>query len=255
MFKLNDKLIVIVGGDGVIGTEFSEYLVNEEKAFVSIWDKNFKQKIYNTDALRFEIHASNEEEVEEALNKTINYYKKPIDILVNCAGGNEGKCDFIDINIFQFERILKNNLVAGLVVPSKIMAKYWIQNNLSGNIINMASMASYIPLSGVWAYDAAKSAIRNLTMAMAKEFAKYKIRVNAIAPGFFVTNQNYNLLYDEKGELTERGKEILRRTPMERFGNTDELIGALLFLLDNNASGFVTGITLPVDGGFLTDNV
>jgi NAD(P)-dependent dehydrogenase (short-subunit alcohol dehydrogenase family) len=117
-------------------------------------------------------------------------------------------------------------------------------------------MASFVPLSRVWAYDAAKAAVRNLTMATAKEFAPHGIRVNALAPGFFLGNQNRALLIDQStGELTERGRKIIAHTPFGRFGQVSELAGALLFLASSAASGFVTGITLPVDGGYLVDNI
>ncbi len=139
---------------------------------------------------------------------------------------------------------------------TNVFAAYWIKRKIRGGIINMASMASYIPLSGVWAYDAAKAGVFNLTQASAKEFAPHGIRVNAIAPGFFVGKQNRALLYDEKtGELTERGKAIIARTPNGRFGETEELAGTLLFLASPKASGFVTGVSLAVDGGYLIDNI
>lgn len=148
------------------------------------------------------------------------------------------------------------NLVAGLLVPTKVITTWWIKKDMPGSIINLSSMASYTPLSGVWAYDAAKAGVLNLTMASAKEFAPYKIRVNGIAPGFFLGRQNRALLVDQaSGELTERGKAIIERTPYGRFGEVQELAGAALFLASNKASGFVTGVTIPVDGGFLADNI
>ncbi len=117
-------------------------------------------------------------------------------------------------------------------------------------------MSSYIPLSGIWAYDAAKTAVVSLTMATAKEFASQGIRVNALAPGFFIGKQNRALLIDEKtGDLTERGKKVISRTPFGRFGEASELAGALLFLASDSAAGFVTGVTIPVDGGYLVDNI
>jgi NAD(P)-dependent dehydrogenase (short-subunit alcohol dehydrogenase family) len=117
-------------------------------------------------------------------------------------------------------------------------------------------MSSYVPLSGVWAYDAAKAGVLNLTMGCAKEFAPYGIRVNAIAPGFFLGKNNRALLIDGKtGELTERGRAVIAHTPFGRFGEPGELAGAVLFLASNRASGFVTGISIPVDGGFLVYNV
>jgi NAD(P)-dependent dehydrogenase (short-subunit alcohol dehydrogenase family) len=151
---------------------------------------------------------------------------------------------------------LRLNLVAGLLVPTKILAARWIERKVKGTIINIASMASYVPLSGVWGYDAAKAGVLNLTQAAAKELAPHGIRVNAIAPGFFLGKQNRALLVDEKtGELTARGQAIIKRTPYGRFGEAAELAGALLFLASPRASGFITGVSIPVDGGFLVDNI
>ena len=156
----------------------------------------------------------------------------------------------------QFEFVLKLNLIAGLMVPTQVVTKYWIDNDQPGAIINLASMASYIPLSGVWAYDAAKSAVMNLTMGAAKEFAPNKIRVNAIAPGFFIGKQNKALLIDEAtGNLTARGQSVIDHTPFGRFGDASELAGVTLFLASSKAAGFVTGVTIPVDGGYLVHNI
>ncbi|MCK5198329.1 MAG: SDR family oxidoreductase, partial [Spirochaetales bacterium] len=131
-----------------------------------------------------------------------------------------------------------------------------IKNSIKGNIINLASMASYIPLSGVWAYGAAKAAVINLTMGASKEFAAHGIRVNAIAPGFFVGKQNKALLFNEDtGDLTPRGQDIINHTPYGRFGEVKELQGTLLYLVNDVAAGFVTGVTVPVDGGYLIDNI
>ena len=179
-----------------------------------------------------------------------------VNVLINCAGGNRGQSRFLDLDVAQFEQILRLNLVAGLVVPTKVVAARWIESGTKGCIINMASMSSFVPLSGIWAYDAAKSAVMSLTMATAKEFAAYGIRVNALAPGFFIGKQNKALLIDEAtGTLTERGRKVINHTPCGRFGEVAELAGALLFLVSNTAAGFVTGATLPVDGGYLVDNV
>ena len=117
-------------------------------------------------------------------------------------------------------------------------------------------MASYIPLSGVWAYDAAKAGVLNLTMAIAKELAPNKIRVNAIAPGFSLGKQNKALLIDEKtGKPTDRGRAVINHTPFGRFGEPDDLSGAVVFLASKAASGFVTGVCIPIDGGYLIDNI
>jgi NAD(P)-dependent dehydrogenase (short-subunit alcohol dehydrogenase family) len=203
----------------------------------------------------YEVDAGNEEAVAKAIEATEKVFGAP-NLLVNGVGGNRGKCAFVDQDMKTFEFVLMLNLVAGLMVPTKVFASYWIGNEIRGGIINMTSMASYIPLSGVWAYDAAKAGVINLTQASAKEFASHGIRVNAIAPGFFVGKQNRALLYHENtGELTERGKAIIAHTPNGRFGETEELAGALLFLASSKASGFVTGVSLPVDGGYLIDNI
>jgi NAD(P)-dependent dehydrogenase (short-subunit alcohol dehydrogenase family) len=153
-----------------------------------------------------------------------------------------------------FEDVLRLNLLAGLVVPTKVVCKRWIERGSHGSVINLASMGSYVPLSGVWAYNAAKAGVLNLTMATAKELAPNGIRVNAIAPGFFIGKQNRALLLDEAtGGLTARGQSVVARTPMGRFGEPAELAGAVLFLASGKASGFVTGACIPVDGGFLVD--
>ena len=138
-----------------------------------------------------------------------------------------------------------------------MFARYWIATKTSGSIINLASMAGYLPLSGVWAYSAAKSAVVNLTYATAKEFAPNGIRVNAVAPGFFMGNQNRALLVadDETGELTPRGQAIINHTPFGRFGAIGDLEGTTLFLASPKASGFLTGVVIPVDGGYLIDNI
>ena len=199
---------------------------------------------------------TNEDSILKGIQDTEKNLGKP-NVLINAAGGNRGKSDFIDVDVSQFEFVLKLNLIAGLVVPTKVISKYWMENKIKGSIINMTSMSSYIPLSGVWAYNASKAAVLNLTMATAKEFAPHGIRVNAIAPGFFVGRQNKDLLIknEKTGELTDRGNDIIRRTPFGRFGEASELAGAAIFLISDKASGFITGVSLAVDGGFLVDNI
>jgi NAD(P)-dependent dehydrogenase (short-subunit alcohol dehydrogenase family) len=175
---------------------------------------------------------------------------------VNGVGGNKGKSPFVDMDEAIFAEVLSLNLLAGLVTPTRAFARYWIARGIKGDVINMSSMTSYKPLSGVWAYDAAKAGVLNLTEGLAKELAPHGIRVNGIAPGFFIGNQNKALLIDEKtGDLTARGKAIIGRTPYGRFGEKSELRGALLFLASRAAAGFVTGVTIPVDGGYLVDNI
>jgi NAD(P)-dependent dehydrogenase (short-subunit alcohol dehydrogenase family) len=129
-----------------------------------------------------------------------------------------------------------------------------MEEKIPGAVINIASMGSYIPLSGGWAYSAAKAAVMNQTVAHARELAPHGIRVNAIAPGFFLGKQNRRLLVNEDGTPTPRGQSVLAHTPMGRFGDAADLVGAVVFLA-SEASSFVTGVTIPVDGGFLTHGI
>jgi NAD(P)-dependent dehydrogenase (short-subunit alcohol dehydrogenase family) len=176
------------------------------------------------------------------------------DILINGAGGNRGKAPLIETKVEDIEFVLKLNLLAGCMLPTKHVGKYWTDSGIKGVIINIASMAGYNPLSGVWAYSAAKAAVMNQTMAYAKEFAAAGIRVNAIAPGFFIADQNRRLLLNEDGSMTQRGKDVIAHTPMGRFGEPEDLIAATIFLAADG-SGFVSGITLPVDGAYLCQNI
>lgn len=265
MFGLEGKTVAVTGGGGMIAAALTEALLRAG-ANVALWsihtetaqvtvDKvagipGAKERIRNLQA-----DASDEASIRAALDTT-EQELGAVDVLINAVGGNKGKGPFVEMDIEVLESILRLNLVAGLAVPTKVVASYWIERKIKGNIVNMASMSSYIPLSGVWAYDAAKSAVKNLTMATAKEFAPHGIRVNALAPGFFIGKQNRALLIDEEsGKPTARGQAVISHTPFGRFGEVEELAGALLFLANDRAAGFVTGVTLPVDGGYLIDNI
>ena len=265
MFGLKGKTAIVAGGAGVIGKVMSKALLMAG-AHVVIWsrtqasiDKALEQLTASTqDPSRMrgmQVDTSIENEVANALTASVEIFG-PTEILINAVGGNIGKAPFVETELDQFEAVLRLNLIAGLMVPTKVIAAYWIENEIKGSIINLTSMASYNPLSGVWAYDAAKAGVLNLTTATANEFAGHGIRVNAIAPGFFLGKQNRALLVDQQtGEYTERGKAVIAHTPFGRFGNTDELMGVTLFLASNKASGFVTGISIPVDGGYLAHNI
>jgi NAD(P)-dependent dehydrogenase (short-subunit alcohol dehydrogenase family) len=265
MFGLSGKTIAITGAGGVIAGAIAEALLKAE-GNVSLWAHRKEgadaaaRRLVEAGAaadhlLALEADAGSEPSVRTALEETEQRFGA-VDVLINCAGGNRGVSRFLDLDVKQFEEVLSLNLVAGLVVPTRVLAARWIEKKAHGCIINLASMSSFVPLSGVWAYDAAKAAVHSLTMATAKEFASHGIRVNAIAPGFFIGNQNRALLIDAAtGELTERGRKIIAHTPFGRFGKVSELAGALLFLANETAAGFVTGVTLPVDGGYLVDNI
>jgi NAD(P)-dependent dehydrogenase (short-subunit alcohol dehydrogenase family) len=267
MFGLEERVVVITGGGGVIAGAMSEALMLAG-AKVALWDlmeeplAEARKRLAATGLSLSErlftmmADATEEESVRKAIAETEKAVGRP-EVLINAAGGNRGKSSFLEADVQTFEFVLRLNLVAGFMVPSKVMADYWIRSGIRGAIINLASMASYIPLSGVWAYDAAKAAVLNLTMAAAKELAPHGIRVNAMAPGFFIGKQNKALLIkDEKtGELTQRGKDVISRTPFGRFGEPAELAGTTVFLASERASGFITGVCIPVDGGFLVDNI
>ena len=265
LFGLEGKTAVVSGGAGVIGTMMSEGLL-KAGANVVIWSRTAEsvdtaiakltassEETGRVDGCR--VDTGSESEVKAALEKAVERFGSP-SILINAVGGNFSKGPLVETDTEQFKQILHLNLVAGLMVPTKIVAAHWMENTIKGAIINLTSMTSYNPLSGVWAYDAAKAGVLNLTMGMANEFASHGIRVNAVAPGFFLGKQNRALLIDEKtGEYTDRGKAIIAHTPYRRFGEVEELVGATLFLASNRASGFVTGISVPVDGGYLAHNI
>jgi NAD(P)-dependent dehydrogenase (short-subunit alcohol dehydrogenase family) len=265
MFGLEGKTAIISGGAGVIGTVMSKALL-QAGANVVVWSRSEQsinetlQQIKNVtgDTTRIsgmQVDAGDEEAVKRLLPEIEATVGTP-DILINAVGGNIGKTDFVDTDVDTFKKVLDMNLIAGLVVPTKALASYWIGKEIKGTIINLTSMTSYLPLSGVWGYDAAKAGVLNLTQATAKEFAPHGIRVNAIAPGFFLGKQNRAILVNqETGEHTERGKQVIARTPYGRFGDPEELAGATLFLASNKASGFVTGVSIPVDGGYLIDSI
>jgi NAD(P)-dependent dehydrogenase (short-subunit alcohol dehydrogenase family) len=268
LFGLEGEVAIVTGGAGVLPSAMARALANAG-AKVALWGRGTHHPV--TDAadklvadLGIEpsriaavtVDTGEEESVLAAFKETAEKLGQPT-ILVNGVGGNTGKGDFVDIDLSKFEHVLRLNLVAGLVIPMKVCTREWIASGTKASVINLASMSSYKPLSGVWAYDAAKAAVLNLTEGAAKEFAPHGIRVNAIAPGFFLGYQNKSLLVanDETGELTDRGKSIISRTPMGRFGDMSEIEGATLFLASPAAGKFVTGVTIPVDGGYLVDNI
>ncbi|MFP4303122.1 MAG: SDR family oxidoreductase [Alkalispirochaetaceae bacterium] len=268
LFGLDGEVAIVTGGAGVLPSAMARALARAG-AKVALWGRGTHHPV--TDAAEqmaadlgidpsriaaVTVDTGEEESVLTAFKETAEKLGQPT-ILVNGVGGNTGKGSFVDIDITNFEQVLRLNLFAGLVVPMKVCAREWIASGTKASVINLASMSSYKPLSGVWAYDAAKAAVLNLTEGAAKEFAPHGIRVNAIAPGFFLGYQNKSLLVanDETGELTDRGKSIISRTPLGRFGEMSEIEGATLFLASPVAAKFVTGVTVPVDGGYLIDNI
>lgn len=268
LFRLDGEVAIVTGGAGVLPSAMAVTLLRAG-ASVALWgrgtnhpvEKAAEDIVAKADVpadrvLPVTVDTADEEAVERALDQTISGLDMPT-VLINGVGGNRGKSPFVDIDVETFAQVVEMNLLAGLVIPTKAMTRRWIHSERPGTVINLASMASYKPLSGVWAYDAAKAAVLNLTEGAAREFAPYGIRVNGIAPGFFLGYQNKALLVanDETGELTDRGQSIIDRTPFGRFGNFDDLPGATLFLCSSRASGFVTGVTIPVDGGYQVNSI
>ena len=190
----------------------------------------------------------------------------PCDILLNGAGGNNPRATtdkeyfepgdleneaiktFFDLDDDGVNMVFDLN-VNGTMIPTQAFAKHMIASG-GGNIINISSMNAFRPLTKIPAYSAAKAGISNFTQWLAVHFAPCGIRVNGIAPGFFVTNQNRGLLFDENGQPTPRAGKIIRATPMGRFGEAEELLGTLMWITDPEKAGFVTGVVVPVDGGF-----
>lgn len=202
----------------------------------------------------------------ESAKKTVNNLFGKVDILINGAGGNnpkgtttkdyydpadetaEGIKTFFDLDPAGVEFVFNLNFL-GTLLPTQVFAHDLIEQK-DACIINISSMNAFTPLTRIPAYSGAKAAVSNFTQWLAVHFSKSDIRVNAIAPGFFLTQQNRGLLLDENGEYTARSKKILSQTPMDRFGEPEELLGALLMLLSHDASSFINGVIIPIDGGF-----
>ncbi len=267
-FKVNltDKVIAITGAGGIICGEFARALA-ECGAKVALLDINFDAAKQIADeigdnAIAVRCDCLNKESIVEA-KETIEESFGKVNFLINGAGGNNPRatCDNetmspetdADIkNFFKLEEsgikfVFDLNITTAFLV-TQVFAEEMVKTG--GNIINISSMNAYRPLTKIPAYSAAKAGISNFTQWLAVHFAPCNIRVNAIAPGFFVTNQNRGLLFDEKGKPTARTAKILAATPMNKFGEISDLTGALLWLADDKASGFVTGTVIPVDGGF-----
>lgn len=269
---LNGKVCAITGGAGVIGTAMAQCLaaVGVKVAVLDLVkdlaDKTAKSLFddYGTEAIGVEANVLDEKSLEKA-RQEINSKFGPVEILINCAGGNSPKAttqdEYIDIenlndldktfyglSVDGFRKVFDLNFL-GTLLPTMVLTKDML-NNGGGAVLNVSSMNSYRPLTKIPAYSAAKASINNFTEWLAVHLAKVNIRVNAIAPGFFLTNQNRFLLTDEKtGEMTPRGKKIIAATPMGKYGTPEDLQGTVLFLL-SDLSQFITGIVIPVDGGF-----
>ncbi len=268
---LNGKVCVITGGGGIIGRSLCVGLASAgvniavidlvKSAADSLAAELHKE--YNIRSIGVEGNVLDKESLTKA-KQEINTALGKIDILINCAGGNNAKAttkdefvnkdgsnleqSFYGLDIEGFRKVFDLNFL-GTILPTMVFTTDMVEKG-GGSVLNISSMNGFRPLTKIPAYSAAKASINNFTEWLAVHLAKTNIRVNAIAPGFFLTNQNRFLLTDEKtGELTARGHKILNGTPMGKFGEPDDLQGAALYLL-SDISKFVTGIIIPVDGGF-----
>lgn len=267
---LENKVIVITGAGGILCAFLAKQLAYT-KANIALLDINFeaadkvaqeinqsggRAKAYKTNVLELE----NIKEVRDQIATDFG----TCDILINGAGGNNPKATtdnefhqfnlnettktFFDLDKTGIEFVFNLNYL-GTLLPTQVFAKDMLGKK-GANIINISSMNAFTPLTKIPAYSGAKAAISNFTQWLAVYFSKVGIRCNAIAPGFLISNQNRALLFDAEGKPTARANKILTNTPMERFGEPEELLGALLFLIDGNYSSFVNGVVIPVDGGF-----
>lgn len=262
LFDIKDQVVVITGGTGVLGRAIGSHLAREGAKVVLLGRRKDVGEELAEDIRKQGGHATfmmcdvtDIEAVNQVRDEVVRLYGR-VDALLNAAGGNmpgatipPGKTLF-DVQVEEFQRVLNVNLT-GTLIPTQAFLKPMTEAG-HGSIVNFSSMAAFRPLSRVMGYAAAKAGISNLTAFLANEVAsKFSpcIRVNAIAPGFFLTDQNRSLLTTPDGELTERGNDIIRQTPFKRFGKPEELCGTIQYLI-SEASAFVTGTVAVVDGGF-----
>lgn len=268
--QLENKVVLVTGGAGVLGEAFV-HAIAKAHAKTVILDLNYDKakeisddiNASGLDSLAVMCNVLDKESLEKAKNIILERYGK-IDILINGAGGNhpngttqkeylykEDLLDdtktFFDLDDAGFTFVFNLNFL-GTLFATQVFAKEMVESG--GSIVNISSMNAFTPLTKIPAYSGAKAAVSNFTKWLAVHFSKVGIRVNAIAPGFFLTKQNESLLLDENKNYTERANKIIRNTPMERFGKPEELIGALLFLINDEAASFINGIVLEIDGGF-----
>lgn len=268
---LSGKVAVVTGGAGVLCREFCKALA-QCGARVAILNRTLSKaetlmkeiRAMGGEAVAVQVDVTDKNSVKVAHEEVLKSFGK-CDILINGAGGNNARANtdkeyfepedlntdtktFFDLGDEDMEFVFNLNFI-GTLLPTQAFAQDMVGRK-GCTILNISSMNAYTPLTKIPAYSGAKAAISNFTQWLAVHFSKVGIRVNAIAPGFFSTEQNAKLLWTEDGRPTARTGKILAATPMGRFGVPEELLGTLLYLVDDNASGFVTGVVIPVDGGF-----
>lgn len=272
------RVAVVTGAGGTLCSEMSRELAKQGIKVALLGRDLAKLKLVEEEirerggtAISISTDVISEEEVRKARNEIVKKLG-PCSILINGAGGNQMEAvttltafdpkelaqgtssdrGFFNLNMDTFLSVLQVNTM-GTVIPCQIFAKDMAQNG-GGTIINIASMNSFRPLSRVGAYGMAKAGIANFTQWLATYLAPANIRVNAIAPGFFINDRSRKILFNSDGSTSERGDNILRQTPLKRFGEAKELIGCMNWLINDNDAGFVTGTVIPIDGGFIADS-
>lgn len=265
-FDLTGEVAVVIGGTGVLGGALAEGLA-QAGAKVAVLGRNPERGEARVQSIRrqggtagfFAADAMDRQRLEEARGE-IERQLGPVAILVNAAGGNDAKVTvtperpFEALALEDWRANFDLNVVGGVLLPCQAFGSAMAARG-KGSIVNIASVSAHLPLSRVVAYSAAKAAVLNLTQFLAREWASRGVRVNSITPGFFPAEQNRRLLFNEDGTPTPRAQSILGHTPMGRFGEAGELVGATVFLASHQASGFVTGTDIRVDGGFLAQTI
>jgi NAD(P)-dependent dehydrogenase (short-subunit alcohol dehydrogenase family) len=266
LFDLTGEVAVVVGATGALGGALAKGLAaagasvvvvgrnaeRGETCVKAITEKDGKARFFAGDAVDRQSLRAVREQVEKEFG--------PASILVNAAGGNDPKVTvtpgqaFEDIRLEDWQANYTLNLAGGALLPCQEFGPGMLKRG-RGSIINIASVTGHLPLSRVVSYASAKAAVLNLTLFLAREWAPKGVRVNSITPGFFPAEQNRKLLFNEDGTPTARTVSILGHTPMARFGEAQELVGAAIFLASHKASSFITGTDIRVDGGFLSQTI
>lgn len=262
LFSVKGKVVLFTGGAGVLSSALASGL-GKAGATIILTDiapldgalEALRQE--GIEAFGFFMDALQRESVEKVAEEVEKQFGR-VDALLNAAGGNlreattSENLSFFDLSLEALEKVVMLNLFGGAIIPSQVFGQMMVRNKEGGSIINFSSMAAFRPLTRTIGYSAAKAAVSNFTQWLAVYIAREytaKVRVNALAPGFFLTRQNKYLLMKEDGSLTPRGESILAHTPQGRFGKPEDLIGTVIWLI-SPASQFVTGAIIPVDGGF-----
>jgi NAD(P)-dependent dehydrogenase (short-subunit alcohol dehydrogenase family) len=266
LFDLSHEVAVIIGATGVLGGALADGLA-AAGAKVAVLGRNAERGKARAHAIckaggigqYFAADALDRDSLAKAHDAVTREIGAPT-VLVNAAGGNDPKVTvtperpFESIALDDWRTNFEMNLVGGVLLPCQEFGPAMVRRG-KGSIINIASVSAHIPLSRVMTYSAAKAAVLSLTQFLAREFAASAVRVNSITPGFFPAEQNRKMLFNDDGSPTARTKTILGHTPMGRFGEAEELVGAAVFLASSKASSFVTGSDIRVDGGFLCQTI